>query len=89
MNKSKRVHLCIFSEECVSVCDRDLRRSGSSPGKAEGERSPVGQPKSLTDVKLERTHQDGEERHSAAERPHPLGESLSCSQSDFVVAVFP
>lgn len=53
-----------------------MRRSGGSPGKTEGERSPVGHgpPKSCLDVKLERTH-DGQEQHSAVEKPKLLSES--------------
>ncbi|KAM3588115.1 uncharacterized protein V6R79_021535 [Siganus canaliculatus] len=39
---------------------RDLRRSGSSPVKHEGEQSPVGPPKTCVDVKMERTHSGDE-----------------------------
>lgn len=58
---------------CVSLC-RDLRRSGSSPGKPEGERLPVGPPKSLADMRMERTH-DGQEQHSIVVKPKLLCES--------------
>lgn len=58
---------------CLSVC-RDLRRSGSTPGKLESERSPDGPPKSLADMKTERTH-DGQEQHSIVVKPKLLCES--------------
>lgn len=54
---------------CLSVT-RDLRRSGSSPVKAEGERSPVGPPKSRLDVKPE-------EHHGTDDKYKLFGESSS------------
>ncbi|XP_068162628.1 lysine-specific demethylase 7A isoform X2 [Antennarius striatus] len=46
---------------------RDLRRSGCSPVKTEGEESPVGLQKSCVDVKCERI-QDSREQHSTVEK---------------------
>lgn len=71
------LYLMLFHHLNVSLpVSRDLRRSGSSPVKTEGERSPVGQgpPKSCVDVKSERTH-DGQEQHSTVEKPKLFSES--------------
>lgn len=63
-----------------SSVSRDMRRSGSSALKVEGERFLVGPPKRFLDVKLERT----QDVHGAEGKPKLLGESAAGAFRDIL-----